>query len=158
MGPIFFYPALDEMILQRAVALEVDPLFLVAFIEVLAPRLQQAETLPEQSMVETIKLHYCKRLVETKQEEWAQFDADLPNEIFASLSKEEDMANDLSFISWDGPVKVLHFKAYMEGSLYTHRIYARYPKGSFVELLTKGIATEMALARNFLLGNNNLSR
>jgi hypothetical protein len=144
----FFNPALDEMIRQKAAALDMDVLFLCAFVKVLAAPLDTVDRAAEQDVVEAIKLAYCRHLVDARREEWSRFDVDLSDEIFASLSKEEDMASDLSFISWDGPVKMVHFKAYMEGSLYTHKIYSRYPSRRFVELLAKDTATEIAMARS----------
>lgn len=126
-----------------------DPLFLAASIQVLAAGPSLAPTEPDQDIVEEIKLVYCRYLVATRKEEWAQYDVELSNEMFASLSREEDMANDLSFVSWDGPVKMVHFKAYMQGSLYTHQIYGRYPDRSFVPSVTVEVGTEIALARAF---------
>ncbi len=146
----FFYPALDEMIRQKAEPLNMDPLFLAAFIHVLAAGPSLAPTEPDQDIIEEIKLVYCRYLVAARKDEWAQYDVELSDEMFVSLSKEEDMANDLSFVSWDGPVKMVHFKAYMEGSLYTHQIYGRYPDRSFVASVTEEVETEIALARKFL--------
>lgn len=151
----FFNPALDEMIRQKAEAFNMDPLFLAAFIQVLAAGASLAPTGPDEGIVEEIKLVYCRYLIVARKEEWAQYDVELSDEMFASLSREEDMANDLSFVSWDGPVKMVHFKAYMEGSLYTHHIYGRYPDRSFVASVTEEVETEIALARKFFEEQKN---
>lgn len=151
-----FSNTLDRRIEVKAKTLDIDPLFLFAFIETVALKCIRQERVKGVAFFDDVKLRYCKHLVKAKRDAWKEFDKDLPDEIFASLRKDQDMASDLSFISWDQPVKMIHFRAYMEGSMYVHKVYGRYPPDKCLQMLMAQTEEELALAQAVLADNTTL--
>ena len=149
-----FYPALDQKIKMKAQLLDVDELFLFSFVETLAPKVFELRTtsLKEADFFKEVRLRHSRLLVAQKEVEWRQYNIDLPDEVFATLRQDTNMAEDLSYISWDQPIRMIHHKAYIEGVLYLHSLYKRYYTGRLFQVLANQTQLETTQAFMYLKG------